>query len=68
LKGRLDRGETPSTPSYKDTKRGIRVVSAKAGANSGDVAKSYDDIELSEWKNDGKLSTAWITYTLENRW
>ena len=65
LKGRLDRGETPSTPSYKDTKRGIRVVSAKAGANSGDVAKSYDDIELSEWKNDGKLSTAWITYTLE---
>ena len=63
--GRLDRGETPSTPSYKDTKRGIRVVSAKAGANSGDVAKSYDDIELSEWKNDGKLSTAWITYTLE---
>ena len=65
LKGRLDRGETPSTPSYKDTKRGIRVVSAKAGANSGDIAKSYDDIELSEWKNDGKLSTAWITYTLE---
>ena len=65
LKGRLDRGETPSTPSYKDTKRGIRVVSAKAGANSRDVAKSYDDIELSEWKNDGKLSTAWITYTLE---
>ena len=65
LKGRLDRGETPSTPSYKDTKRGIRIVSAKAGANSGDVAKSYDDIELSEWKNDGKLSTAWITYTLE---
>ena len=61
----MDRGESPSTPSYKDTKRGIRVVSAKAGANSGDVAKSYDDIELSEWKNDGKLSTAWITYTLE---
>ena len=29
------------------------------------LKKSYDDIELTEWKNDGKLSTAWITYTLE---
>ena len=65
LKGRLDRGETPSTPSYKDSKKGVRIVSAKAGANGQDAEKSFDDIELTEWKNDGKLSTAWITYTLE---
>ena len=65
LKGRLDRGETPSTPSYKDSKKGVRIVSAKAGSNNDDAEKSYDDIELTEWKNDGKLSTAWITYTLE---
>ena len=65
LKGRLDRGETPSTPSYKDSKKGVRIVSAKAGSNKNDAEKSYDDIELTEWKNDGKLSTAWITYTLE---
>ncbi|WP_417008994.1 glycoside hydrolase family 2 protein [Bacteroides congonensis] len=65
LKGRLDKGETPSTPSYKDTKKGIRIVSAKAGFNNGETEKSFDDNELSEWKNDGKLSTAWITYTLE---
>lgn len=65
LKGRLDRGETPSTPSYKDSKKGVRIVSAKAGSNNNDTEKSYDDIELTEWKNDGKLSTAWITYTLE---
>ena len=65
LKGRLDRGETPSTPSYKDSKKGVRIVSAKAGSNNNDAEKSYDDIELTEWKNDGKLSTAWITYTLE---
>lgn len=65
LKGRLDRGETPSTPSYKDSKKGVRIVSVKAGSNNNDAEKSYDDIELTEWKNDGKLSTAWITYTLE---
>ena len=65
LKGRLDRGETPSTPSYKDSKKGVRIVSTKAGSNNNDAEKSYDDIELTEWKNDGKLSTAWITYTLE---
>lgn len=65
LKGRLDRGETPSTPSYKDSKKGVRIVSAKAGSKNNDAEKSYDDIELTEWKNDGKLSTAWITYTLE---
>lgn len=65
LKGRFDKGETPRTPSYKDTKREVRIVSAKAGANTQDVEKSYDDNELSEWGNDGALSTAWITYKLE---
>ena len=44
LKGRLDRGETPSTPSYKDSKKGVRIVSAKAGSNNNDAEKSYDDI------------------------
>lgn len=65
LKGRFDKGETPRTPSYKDTKKEVRIVSAKAGANTQDVEKSYDDNELSEWGNDGALSTAWITYKLE---
>ena len=65
LKGNLDKGKTPLTPSYKDTKRDIRIVSAKAGANNETVNQSFDDNERSEWMNDGKLSTAWITYTLE---
>lgn len=64
LKGRLDKGETPLTPSYTDKKRDVAIVSAVAGANSADAVKSYDDNELSEWGNDGQLSTAWITYTL----
>ena len=65
LKGKLDKGTTPSTPSYKDTKKGIQIISAKAGFNHEEAKNSFDDNELSEWKNDGKLSTAWITYTLE---
>ena len=60
----LDRGETPSTPSYTDKKRTVSIVSATAGANEASVGNSWDDNELSEWRNDGLLSTAWITYEL----
>ncbi|WP_297329013.1 sugar-binding domain-containing protein [uncultured Bacteroides sp.] len=67
LPSRFDRGETPLTPSYKDTKVDVKVESATAGINGASVAKSFDDNELSEWKNDGKLNTAWITYKLERR-
>lgn len=65
LSSNLSRGETPSTPSYKDRMRTVNVKSAVAGINTETATNSFDDNELSEWKNDGKLSTAWITYTLE---
>ena len=64
LKGNLDRGETPLTPSYKDTKREVPILSAVAGANQEDVQLSYDDNEETAWGNNGQLNTAWITYTL----
>ena len=48
-----------------DTKHDVAIVSAQAGANQADAVLSYDDNELSEWVNDGQLSTAWITYKLE---
>ena len=64
LKGNLSKGETPSTPSYTDTKRDVAIKSVKAGANQKETKASYDDNELSEWANDGQLATAWITYTL----
>ena len=67
LKGHLDKGETPLTPSYTEQARGINIVSAKAGYDSEHAFNSYDDNELSEWKNDGRLSTAWITYKLEKK-
>ena len=64
---RLDRGQTPLTPSYTELAQGIGIVSAKAGYDSYHATLSYDDNELSEWKNDGRLSTAWITYKLERK-
>lgn len=67
LSSQLDRGETPITPSYKELARGIDIVSAKAGCDSKHAVNSYDDNELSEWKNDGRLSTAWITYKLAKK-
>ncbi|WP_288278414.1 sugar-binding domain-containing protein [uncultured Prevotella sp.] len=67
LSSQLDRGETPITPSYKELARGIDIVSAKAGYDSEHAVRSYDDNELSEWKNDGRLSTAWITYKLAKK-
>ena len=64
---RLDRGETPSSPSYTEKAREVRIISAKAGFDNDHATNSYDDNELSEWKNDGRLSTAWITYRLAKK-
>lgn len=65
LEGSLDRGETPLSPSYIDRAVDVAVLSAEAGINTEEACKSCDDNELSEWKNDGKVSTAWIKYHLE---
>lgn len=67
LKGVYSRGETPSTPSYKEEHVSVPIVSAKAGYDSENAKLSYDDNELSEWKNDGKLNSAWITYSLARK-
>ena len=67
MSSQLDRGETPITPSYKELASGIDIVSARAGYDSEHAIRSYDDNELSEWKNDGRLSTAWITYKLAKK-
>lgn len=63
----LDRGPTPEGPSYSDSKVDVRVLSANAGCNNETVSNSFDDNELSEWRNDGRLSTGWISYKLERR-
>jgi hypothetical protein len=65
LPSHLQRGPTPQTPSFEPTRTPLRIVQATAGANADSAFASYDDNELSDWVNDGKLSTAWIEYTLE---
>ena len=67
LKGRLQRGETPAGSSYSDSRLCVNIVDATAGYDPANANRSYDDNELSEWKNDGRLSTAWITYRLAEK-
>ena len=63
--GLLTRGETPSTPSYRDLKKTLHVKNIVAGCNQETAHHSIDDSEDTEWKNDGRASTAWIRYELE---
>jgi len=64
LAARLDRGETPRTPSYIDRTIDVEIVGATAGSNGQDVAASWDDNERTGWKSEGALENAWITYHL----
>lgn len=61
----LSRGATPAGSSFKVTRQNVEIVAATAGSNEADVTNSFDDNELSEWKNDGRLSSGWIKYELE---
>ncbi len=67
LSSYLKRGETPSTPSFKITRKAIDIKSAKAGSNEKEVQNSYDDNEKSIWISSGKLPNAWITYELSKK-
>ncbi|SHL13504.1 Glycosyl hydrolases family 2, TIM barrel domain [Chitinophaga jiangningensis] len=63
----LVRGPAPLTPSYVPTRKALRIKGAIAGANADSAFMSYDDNELSDWVNDGKLETAWVEYELERK-
>jgi hypothetical protein len=65
LSSNLKRGPTPLTPSFTITRNPLKVVTASAGTNAEFAQKSFDDDETTNWKNDGELSTGWITYELE---
>ena len=61
----LERGPTPAGPSFKMTRRPVKVARAEAGANAERAAASFDDDETTEWKSDGKLADGWIRYDFE---
>ncbi len=54
------KGEQPLTPSYVQTKTGVKVISAKTDVNQDNARLAFDDNELSEWKGGHA-----ITFTLE---
>ncbi|MDR3187899.1 MAG: DUF4982 domain-containing protein [Prevotellaceae bacterium] len=64
LPSNLSRGETPQGASFTVKRRAVEIVGATAGSNEAGVGKSFDDNELSEWSNDGRLATGWIKYEL----
>lgn len=61
----LKRGETPSGASFTPSRQAVEIVAASCESNQDKACLSYDDNELTEWANDGKLSSGWITYELE---
>ncbi|MBN2612899.1 MAG: DUF4982 domain-containing protein [Bacteroidales bacterium] len=61
----LKRGPTPGNPSFKVSRIPVGIKTANAGAKPEEAYKSFDDNELTEWVNDGKVSTGWIEYHLE---
>ena len=64
LPSNLEKGPTPLMSSYEVSRITIPIVSVTAGANADKAVLSYDDNEMSEWTNDGRLSTGWISYEL----
>ncbi|MDA3853145.1 MAG: DUF4982 domain-containing protein, partial [Bacteroidales bacterium] len=61
----LKKGETPNTASYKVSRIPVAIHAAKSVVNEDKTAFSYDDNEMTEWRNDGRLATGIIEYQLE---
>lgn len=62
----LDRGPTPTGPSFTTSRIPVEIVHVTAGANQGQAPLTLDDNERTQWSNDGKLSTAWLKYDFES--
>ncbi|MEO5910615.1 MAG: DUF4982 domain-containing protein [Pelobium sp.] len=63
----LERGPTPKGKSYTVSRETLKIAGATAGANEETIKNSYDNNELSNWVNDGKLNTAWVKYELAKK-
>lgn len=64
LESYLGRDPTPKGASYKITRIPAVIANVTAGSNQPDAVSTFDDNEMTGWKNDGRLSTAWIKYEL----
>lgn len=64
LPSRLDRGPTPSTPSFKVIRRDVPITAATAGSNEESAKLSFDDDETTSWTSGEDLKNGWIEYQL----
>jgi len=64
LPSRLERGPTPSNPSFVVTRVAVPVRSATAGSDADKVDASFDDNEMTTWVSDHGLAGAWVEYEL----
>jgi beta-galactosidase len=60
----LGRGPTPSTPSFKVSRRAAAIAGATAGSNQEAAARSWDDDETTNWVSGSGAGQAWISYQL----
>jgi hypothetical protein len=65
LVSNFKKGPTPQTASYIKKRNPVFIKNAIALSNNAAAYKSFDDNELTEWSNDGKISTGRITYALD---
>ena len=59
----LDRGETPSEPSFKQWCRDVAIDSVFAGSGKNPEF-TFDGIENTSWESGNEIDKAWITYVL----
>ncbi len=60
----LDRGETPSTPSFTQKMVEVPILSSTAGSNADKAYLTHDGYEKTEWASINGRDSAWISWTL----
>ena len=64
LQGDLERGETPSGPSFVPHGKDIVIEKVEAGSASEEASNTIDRNERTLWSSSSNPSEAWITFTL----
>ena len=64
IKGILDRGETPSTPSFVKSGEDVAIASVEAGSNANEARFAFDENERTTWSSSDKNGEQWIKFTL----
>ncbi len=60
----LTRGETPSTPSFRQSMVEIPILAVKAGSNEQTAFRTHDGYENTEWASTNDVDSAWISFML----